>query len=67
MITISITNARELAEQKHHRWLVKLASHFMDIEMRVEREIAKEIKKSLEQQHIQAIVAVIKDNKNRQA
>lgn len=64
MITITIINAREIAEREHPRWLVKLASRFMNIQSRVEREIAKEIQKSLAQKNIQAIVSVITDEKD---
>gem|GEM_PF-3200359 len=63
MITITITNAREIAEQEHHRWLIKLASHFIDIQTRVEQEIAREIQKSLAQRNVQAIVSVVKEGK----
>ena len=60
MITIKITNAREIVERERSWLLAKLAPYFVDVQTRVEQEIAEEIKKSLHEKNIQAVIAVVK-------
>jgi len=61
MIKIKITNAQEIFEKETSWFIAKLAPHFIDLQARVEEEIANQIKKSLEERNIQAIVTVMKN------
>ena len=47
MITIKITNAREIVESERNWFVAKMAPYFVDVQTRVEQEIAKEIEKAL--------------------
>lgn len=62
MITIKITNAQEIVERERNWFIAKLAPYFIDVQIKVEKEIAKEIKNSLEERNIQAVVSVVKDD-----
>jgi hypothetical protein len=62
MITIKITNAREIVERERDWFVAKLAPYFIDVQTRVEKEIAKEIEKSLDERKIQAVVSVVKED-----
>jgi len=61
MITIKITNAQEIVERERNWFVAKLAPYFIDVQNRVEEEIAEEIKKSLQEKNIQVMVSVVKD------
>jgi predicted outer membrane protein len=62
MITIKITNAKQIVERERNWLVAKFAPHFINVQTKVEQEIAKEIKKSLEERNFQAIVSVVKDD-----
>jgi hypothetical protein len=62
MITIKITNAREIVERERNWLIAKLAPYFIDLQSRVEKEIAKEIEKSLQERNIQSVVSVVNDD-----
>jgi hypothetical protein len=62
MITIKILNAREIVARERSWLIAKLAPYFIDMQTRVEQEIAEEIKRSLQKQNIQAVVSVVKDD-----
>ncbi len=62
MITIKITNAREIVERERNWFIAKLAPYFIDLQSRVEKEIAKEIEKSLQERNIQTVVSVVNDD-----
>jgi hypothetical protein len=61
MITIKISNAREIVKRERSWLVAKLAPYFVDVQTSVEKEIAEEIKKSLQGQDIQAEVSVVKE------
>jgi len=61
MITIKITNATELVEKEKNRFVARIAPFFIDVQKRVEQEIAREIKKALEERGVQAEVSVESD------
>jgi hypothetical protein len=61
MITIKITNAQEILERERIWFIAKLAPYFVDVQLQVEKEIAKELEKSLEARNIQTIVSVVSD------
>jgi len=62
MITIKITNAREIVERERNWFVAKLAPYIIDVQTRVEKEIAKEIEKELGERKIQAVVSVVKED-----
>jgi len=62
MITIKITNAREIVERERNWFVAKLAPYLVDVQNRVEKEIAKEIERSLVARKIQAVVSVVEEN-----
>jgi len=62
MITIKITNAREIVERERNWFVAKLAPFFVDVQTRVEQEIAKEIEKSLVARKIQAVVSLVEED-----
>jgi len=62
MITIEIKNTQQIIESNKNWLVAKFASHFIDVQAKVEEEIAKEIKKSLEERNIQAVVSVVKED-----
>lgn len=62
MITIKITNTREIVERERNWFIAKLAPYFIDLQSRVEKEIAKELEKSLQERNIQTIISVVKDD-----
>ena len=62
MITIKITNTNEIVERKSNWFIAKLASYFVDVQTRVENEIAREIEKALIERKIQAVVSVVKED-----
>jgi len=61
MITIKIKNALEIFEKETNWFVAKFAPHFLDVQAKVEQEIAKQIQKSLEEKNIQAVISVVKD------
>jgi hypothetical protein len=61
MITIKITNAQEILEREKNWFIAKLAPYFVDVQLQIEKEIAKELEKSLEARNIQTIVSVVSD------
>ena len=62
MITIKITNARQIVETESNWFVAKLAPYFVDVQTRVENEIAKEIEKALVERKIQAVVSVVEED-----
>ena len=60
MITIKISNAQEVFEKETNRFVAKLASRFLDVQTKVEEEIAKQIQKKLEERNIQSVISVVK-------
>ena len=62
MITIKITNAQEILERERIWFIAKLAPYFVDVQLQVEKEIAKELEKSLETRNIETIVSVVKND-----
>lgn len=61
MITIKITNAREIFEKETNWFVSKFASRFLDVQTKIEEEIAKQIQKSLKEKNVQAIISVVKE------
>jgi hypothetical protein len=62
MITIKITNAQEILEREKNWFIAKLAPYFVDVQLQIEKEIAKELEKSLETRNIETIVSVVKND-----
>ena len=62
MITIKITNAQEILEREKNWFIAKLAPCFVDVQLQIEKEIAKELEKSLETRNIETIVSVVKND-----
>ena len=60
MITIKITNTSEIIERERSWFIAKLAPYLFDVQSRIEKKIAEEIKKSLLAKNIQAVVSVVK-------
>ena len=61
MITIKITNAREIVERERNWFVANLAPYFIDVQTSVEKEIAKEIEKSLIERNIRAVISVVEE------
>lgn len=61
MIIIKIKNAREIIAREKSWLVAQFAPYFIDLQARVDQAIAEEIKKSLQEQNIQAEVSVVKD------
>jgi len=58
MIKIKITNAQEILEREKNWLFAKLAPLVTDIQTRVEEEVARQIKKSLQENNIEAVISV---------
>jgi hypothetical protein len=61
MITIKILNAKEILEQESHWLIAKFAHHFIDIQTKVEKEIARQIEDSLSEKNIQSTISVVRE------
>jgi hypothetical protein len=62
MIEIKIKNARQVFEKETNWFVAKFAPHFVDVQAKVEEEIANQIQKSLKKKNIQAVISVVKDD-----
>jgi hypothetical protein len=62
MITIKIINAQEILERERNWFIAKLAPYFVDVQLQIEKEIAKELEKSLQERNVQTVVSVVKDD-----
>ena len=62
MITIKITNVKQIVERERNWFVAKVAPLFIDVQARVEKEIAKEIENSLIARKIQAVVSVVEED-----
>ena len=62
MITIKITNVKQIVERERNWFVAKVAPLFIDVQARVEKEIAKEIENSLIARKIQAVVSIVEED-----
>ncbi len=62
MIIIKITNADEIVKN-HRNWFIsRLAPYFMDVETRVEKAVAEQIKQIFAEKNIQAKITIVPEN-----
>jgi hypothetical protein len=61
MITIRILNARQIVEKEKGKLVSRIAPYFVDLETRVEEEIAEQLKKVFEERNIRAEILITRE------
>lgn len=62
MITIKITNSREIVATEKGRLVSHIAPLFVNLERKVEEEIVREIDRIFRERNIQAIITIVDDH-----
>lgn len=61
MITIKITNAHQVIKNEKGHLFSKIASYFVDLEAKVEKEIVEKLQEVFKQNNIEAVISIIRD------
>lgn len=59
MITIKIKNTQKIVEREKGVFVARLASHFINLQQRVEEIVLDEIKKALEARGVEAEISIV--------
>lgn len=62
MITIKITNPKEIVKNERNWLLSKIAPFFVDVESRVEEALVEQLKEVFKEKNIQAVIEIVPDN-----
>ena len=63
MITIKITNHKEIVKNERNWLLSKIAPLFVDVESRVEEALVEQLKEVFKEQNIQAVIEIVPEDR----